>query len=284
MPEDFAALLASGVTTLARCWRLTRTDGVVVALTEHDDDLTVDGTAFRAIGGVAAAEMTAGLGFAVDGSEVSAALTSDLLDEADLAAGLFDGAAAELLLADWSAPTRFVLLRRFHVGEVRREDGAFTAELRSPADRLNEIRGRRFTSACDADLGDARCGIDLTLAAYRAAGTVLAVEGASLMAVSGLAAFASGWFGAGRFVLASGPAAGFACEVKTHRIEAGTVRIELWQRPPETLAAGDGFVVTAGCDKSFATCRDRFGNGRNFRGCPHMPGNDRILQIARAGG
>lgn len=32
-----------------------------------------------------------------------------------------------------------------------------------------------------------------------------------------------------------------------------------------------------GCDKRFATCRDRFGNTLNFRGFPYMIGNDVLL-------
>jgi uncharacterized phage protein (TIGR02218 family) len=43
------------------------------------------------------------------------------------------------------------------------------------------------------------------------------------------------------------------------------------------VSAGDGFAVTPGCDKTFATCRDRFVNSVNFRGFPHMPGNDAAL-------
>lgn len=31
------------------------------------------------------------------------------------------------------------------------------------------------------------------------------------------------------------------------------------------------------CNKQFATCRDIFGNAANFRGFPHMPGNDAII-------
>ena len=53
--------------------------------------------------------------------------------------------------------------------------------------------------------------------------------------------------------------------------------IELWQAPPEAIAAGDMFTVTAGCDKRFATCRDRFANGVNFRGFPTIPGNDFVI-------
>jgi uncharacterized phage protein (TIGR02218 family) len=33
-------------------------------------------------------------------------------------------------------------------------------------------------------------------------------------------------------------------------------------------------IITAGCDKSFATCKARFDNGINFRGFPHVPGSD----------
>lgn len=31
------------------------------------------------------------------------------------------------------------------------------------------------------------------------------------------------------------------------------------------------------CDKRFATCRDVFANAENFRGFPHMPGNDAVI-------
>jgi hypothetical protein len=45
--------------------------------------------------------------------------------------------------------------------------------------------------------------------------------------------------------------------------------------------AGDAFTVTAGCDKHFATCQAKFANAVNFRGFPHMPGNDFVTAVAR---
>ncbi|MEZ0215323.1 MAG: DUF2163 domain-containing protein [Xanthobacteraceae bacterium] len=284
LPAPLAAALASGVTTLARCWRISRSDGVVLGLTDHDRDLTVDGTLFRAAGGVAGAENASSLGFAVDGSELSAALAADVLEEADLTAGRFDGAAAELLLADWQAPEVFVRLRRFRLGEVRREGGAFAAELRAPADAMAETRGRLFGASCAADLGDARCGIDLADPAFRAAGTAAAVEGSSVLVAAGLDGFDAEHFTRGRIAFTTGANSGWAVEVKAHRVEAGTVRLELWQRPPELMAAGDAFMVTAGCDKRFASCRERFANTLNFRGFPHMPGNDFVVRVAVPGG
>ncbi|WP_371345281.1 DUF2163 domain-containing protein [Ancylobacter sp. IITR112] len=284
IPEGLAASLAGGVTTLARCWRITRRDGVVVALTEHDEDLAVDGTLFRAAAGASGSEDAAALGFAVGGGEMAAALTSELIDDADLDAGRYDGAGIELILADWSAPEHFLLLRRAHLGEVRRSEGSFTAELRGLSSALNVVRGRLFTAGCDADLGDGRCRIDLAGPAYTGHGTVSAAEGPGLIVAEGLGAFAGGWFTQGRLVFTGGASAGFATEVKAHTVSAaGDVRLELWQRPPVTPVPGESFTVTAGCDKRFATCRDRFANTLNFRGFPHMPGNDAVLRVATPG-
>ena len=43
------------------------------------------------------------------------------------------------------------------------------------------------------------------------------------------------------------------------------------------------FTVTAGCDKTYPTCRDRFANVVNFGGFPHMPGNDFALSYPNQG-
>ena len=42
------------------------------------------------------------------------------------------------------------------------------------------------------------------------------------------------------------------------------------------MPPGDAFTITAGCDKQFATCQAKFANAVNFRGFPHMPGNDYV--------
>ena len=42
-------------------------------------------------------------------------------------------------------------------------------------------------------------------------------------------------------------------------------------------------TLTAGCDKTLSICANRFANAANFRGFPHMPGNDFIIQVARPG-
>jgi uncharacterized phage protein (TIGR02218 family) len=104
-----------------------------------------------------------------------------------------------------------------------------------------------------------------------------------MFTVAGLGGFAEGLFNAGRLHWSSGGNAGLAMEIKLHRVVAGEVRLALWQAMAEPIAVGDTFTVTAGCDKSFATCRDRFANADNFRGFPHIPGNDFVMSYPTVG-
>jgi uncharacterized phage protein (TIGR02218 family) len=283
VPAALQAKLDTGVTTLCRCWIVRRRDGVVLGFTDHDRDLVVDGTACRAGTGFAAAEATSRFGLAVDAAEVGGALADDSLNEADLVAGLFDAADIETWLVDWSDPSSRMQLAWARLGEVRREGAAFSVELRGPADRLAQENGRLYTARCAADLGDARCGVDLAAPTLKGEGTVATPASQSSFVASGLDAFADGVFTAGRLHWTSGANLGIAIEIKVHRLEQGATRLWLWQAMPEVVAAGDTFVITAGCDKSFDVCRDRFANHVNFRGFPHIPGNDYIVRYPAAG-
>jgi uncharacterized phage protein (TIGR02218 family) len=283
VPSALQARLSSGVTTLCRCWRIVRGDGIVLGFTDHDEDVTVDGTLCRAGTGLSGSEATAQLGLAVDSSEICGALADDSLSEADLAAGLYDAASIELFLVDWSEPALFVLLSKGRIGEVRREGPAFSAEMRGLADRLNEPSGRRYTATCSADLGDGRCGIDLTDPRFVGSGAVSILSGTSSFSATGLDSFADTWFTAGKLTWTGGANAGLAVEVKSHRVTDGVATFVLWLAMPEPVAGGDAFSVTAGCDKRFETCRERFDNVVNFRGFPHIPGNDFVTRYAVAG-
>jgi uncharacterized phage protein (TIGR02218 family) len=283
VPPALQAKLDSGVTTLCRCWVLTRRDGVVQGFTDHDQDIVFDGVSCRAGTGLTRSEATQQLGLAVDGGDISGALNHDTLNEADLAAGRYDAAKVETWLVDWSEPALNVLLAKSVLGEVRREGAAFTAELRGLAHRLQEESGRLYTATCSADLGDQRCTVDLTDADFRGSGAILALTDTSVFTASDLDGFDDGWFTAGRLIWTSGANAGLAIEVKVHRVTADGVTIALWQQPPEPLAPGDTFTLTAGCDKRFATCRERFDNSVNFRGFPHIPGNDFVVSYPVAG-
>jgi uncharacterized phage protein (TIGR02218 family) len=272
IPDGLAAHLARAATTLCRCWSLTRRDGLVLGFTDHDRPLAFDGVTFQETTGLEAAEGEAELGFAVGGGEVSGAFAAVGLNEADLARGLYDDARVSIWLVNWADVSQRLLLETGFVGEIRRGDHAFTAEVRGLAKAFDEERGRLYTRACSADLGDARCGVTLT----PVAGTVSTTDGRLLLSAPALAAFPDAHFTGGRLVFTGGGNVGFVTEVKRHAAD-GLGTLALWQAPPAPIMAGDALQVTAGCDKSFSTCRTKFGNGINFRGFPHMPGNDFII-------
>ena len=283
IPSGLAAHLAGGVTTLCRCFRLVRADGVVLGFTDHDRALAFDGTDYEPAGGLEASEDVTATGFATGGLEVAGALTSERISADDLAAGLYDAAEVTMHLVNWADPEERLLLRKGRLGEVTREDGAFRAEIRGLAAALDQPNGRTFRQTCDADLGDARCGVDVTAAAFRGPGTVIGASDRRRFTASGLGAFAGLWFERGRLAWTDGANAGLAAEVRLHRLSGGVATIALWQPAARAIAAGDGFTITAGCDKRFGTCRTRFDNHLNFRGFPHMPGNDFVLFVARSG-
>ena len=279
LPDGLQAHLDGGATTLCWCWKLTRRDGLVQGFTDHDRALMFDGVTYDAVSGFGASQIESGLGLAVDNLTLAGALSSATLNETDLAAGLYDDAGIEIWRVNWTDPGQRVLMRAGTLGEVTRNDSAFQAEIRGLAQALNQPVGRVFGHLCDADLGDGRCGVTLTASS----GAVAAVYDNRRFSVSGLGAFASGWFDGGRLAFTDGANAGSAMEVKRHAAAGGIVTIELWQTMSQTVAPDDAFTLTPGCDKQFATCKNRFSNAVNFRGFPFMPGNDAVVAAPAAG-
>ena len=279
LSPGLAAHLSQDATTLCHCWKVLRRDGVALGFTDHDRDVTLNAFVYAAHSGLEASEAEAALGFAVGGGAVSGALVADVLNEIDLANGAYDGASVETWLVNWADASQNLLLDVHVLGEVRRSDRAFTAETRSLAHQLDQERGRIYQSACSADLGDARCGVALASNAYTAAGAVAATDG-RLSITATLPGYASGWFVNGRVTFASGANAGLHAQVKEHRSDGTGQSLTLWSPLVRPITVGDAFTAVAGCNKRFDTCLNKFANAVNFRGFPHMPGNDHVVAYA----
>lgn len=284
LPTGLRSHLAAGSTTLSWCWRLTRADGTVYGFTDHDHDLAFDGTVFEAASGYSGTDICTSVGLSVDNLNATGALQSARLDEAALASGLFDGAGVEIWRVNWAASGQRILLMSGSIGEVKRGASAFSAELRGLAHYLSQESGRNYQYACDACFGDARCSVDANIPPNTATGTVSTASTRHLFTASGLETFEIGWFEGGMVTWKSGDNPGQAIEVKSHTSgAAGLAQIELWRGAAFTINPDDQFVITAGCDKTFSTCRVKFRNGNNFRGFPHIPGNSYVLTTPSAG-
>jgi uncharacterized phage protein (TIGR02218 family) len=136
--------------------------------------------------------------------------------------------------------------------------------------------GEVYAPDCSADLGDARCGVDL--AALEETGTVIAVTSATAFAT--VLSQATGWYDGGELTWTGGANAGQTVAVRSW--DAGTGMLSLFLPALYPMQAGDAFTIRPGCDKSFATCQAKFDNVVNFGGFPHVPGTDQVLSYPDA--
>lgn len=282
--EALYAHLAQGTTTVARAWALRRRDGAVFGFTDHDRDLAFEGIVFRADTGMTARALMQTTGLSVDNTEAVGALSSAAVSEADLLAGRFDGAEVRAWLVNWAEPEARVLQFRGTIGEIVRAGGAFRAELRGLTEALNQSQGRAYQRGCSAVLGDGQCRFDLDRPGYAADWPVLAAVEGRLFRFADPGGFPERWFEKGRLRVLDGPAAGAIGLIKNDRSEAGARIIELWERVGADPRPGDRVRLEPGCDKRAETCRTKFNNFLNFRGFPHVPGEDWLISYPVSSG
>lgn len=272
--EDLLSHLGTGTTTVCQCWSVTRKDGAVLGFTDHDRDLAFDGITFKAASGMTARALQQSTGLSVDNTEALGALSDASVSEADLLAGRFDAAAVQNWLVNWQDVSQRMVQFRGSFGEVTRSAGAFRAELRGLSEALNQVQGLAYQKTCSAVLGDGRCGFNLDQPGFSVATPVLAVEAPGIYRIAPQVGIADAWFQRGRALVQTGAAAGLIGLVKFDREDGATRRVELWVDFPQAPVLGDVIRLEAGCDKVAATCQVKFSNFNQFRGFPHIPGED----------
>lgn len=284
MNDNLKAHLETGLTTLAHAWAIERTDGVILGFTDHDRDLTFDGITFRADTGLSALALSQSTGLSVDNTEALGALNDLSIREDEIEQGRFDSAAVRAWLVNWTDVDQRWLQFRGSIGELRRTDGGFQAELRGLTEALNRPLGRVFQKPCTAVLGDLDCGFDTTTPGYSIDLAVESADRSRIFQWEGFNGFEANWFARGRFEVLDGPAAGLWGMVKHDRLD-GTIRtIELWEPIRSLISAGETVRISAGCDKRSETCRLKFQNLANFRGFPDLPGDDWLMAVPKKTG
>ncbi|MCC1481446.1 DUF2163 domain-containing protein [Roseibaca sp. Y0-43] len=274
--------LATGTTTVARAWALVRADGQTLGFTDHDRDMRFQGITFRAEAGLTARALEQVTGLAVDNSEAVGALRDAGLTEADILAGRYDGAELTIWEVNWQDVAERRVLFRGSLGEITRSGAAFRAELRGLSEALGQQGGRVYHASCSAVLGDGACRFDTGQTGFSAE-VALAGMAEDVLLFDGLDSFTPGWFTHGRITALSGAAEGLVALIRLDRAQGARRQITLWDSLRAPVATGDLFRLEAGCDKQAATCRNKFANFLNFRGFPHIPGEDWLTAYPKAG-
>lgn len=288
------AHLDQETTTLATCVKLTRRDGVILGYTTHDQPLTLDcdglgDVTYQPQGGYKRSAIESQLGLTADTVELEGLIEDEAITEEDLLTGLYDQAELKFMQVNWSNLTQGVLkLRRGYVGRITLHRDTYVAEIRGLMDAYSTVIGELYTPDCRADLGDARCQVDLDTPEFTVACTVAAVapsqpgDGGTHQCqvtpdLSHLMPELDGipWFALGTATWLTGANSGTAGEVKTWDASTSTATLFLPTAFP--IVSGDTLTLTVGCDKRRTTCVRRFQNVANFRGEPFIPGLDNAL-------
>lgn len=292
IPAELLAHLGGDVTKITLCWQVTRTDNVMILGTEEARDVEIEigdyAGIYRSRAAITGSSIQSSSGLEVDNLEVSGTLPA--MDEeilavidlsaADMEAGLLDEAAVALFLVNWEEPDQGQLtLRVGTLGKLSRTaEGQYRAELRGLTQQLRQVIIRTYGLKCDAELADSRCGV--SIAARIAAGEVTSVVDKKYFSSTLTGGDTDpGSFIGGMLTWLSGENAGFRMEVKRDAFDDVFGNVELYEPMAREIQAGDTFTVAPGCDKTLATCRDRFDNVVNHRGYPLIPGRDKVVRF-----
>ena len=261
------------LTSIALCWTLERADGAGVALTSHDRMLVREAVSFDPSPGMVPASIKRSLGLDPNTSEVNGAFSSDLLDDEDLALGRWDGAAMQLTALDWRHDGADAIhLLGGEIGPMSLAGAGYSVELLGAAARLDAPVCPSTSPECRAQFGDERCRVDLAGRSIRA--TIVKSEGTALM----LSGDVEERFAMGRLRYLSGD----NCGVRTTVLSVDGANLRVRDLPRASIEAGCRVELVEGCDKRLATCSSRFDNAVNFRGEPHLPGNDLLTRYPGA--
>jgi uncharacterized phage protein (TIGR02218 family) len=259
---------------MADLYTITLKAGTVLRYTTWDTTLKVLGNTF--LTGPPSIERTAieeQLGLDVSTIEVTVtASPSDLISGVPIlqaiGMGLFDGAAfkIERLFMD-SNNQQIGTVIRFAgfigpVDELARSYAKITVN--SGTELLSmQLPAIILQPGCTNTLFDARCG--LSKATFAESNIVQA--GSTVNKLISLSAKADGYYDNGQLAFTSGANAGLVKAVKQFLGQQFTFNSPL----PFAPSAGDAFTAYPGCDKTQATCTNKFSNLVNFEGFPYVP-------------
>ena len=251
----------------AWCWKVTRTDGMVLGFTSHDEDIEYNGVVYKASTGFAPTAVSTSGDMAVDNLDAEGMLRGGAITAEDLRKGIYTNAAIEVFLINYqNTKDEIFMLRKGTLGEVTYGKNGFKAEIRGLMEAYQQQSGKVYQKSCRVALGSKECGMYMPNWTYTGTVTGIQEDGSFVIDVKK----AEDFFDYGVIAWQTGKNAGSSMEVKKYY---STGKTELFLPMAYAVGLGDTFQITAGCDGNATTCRNRFNNLSNFRGEPYIIGN-----------
>lgn len=260
--------------TVAICVKIVPLTGSTIGFTSHDHDILISGVTYRTVTGVAASQLETATGAHAANLELTTILSANGITEAELNTPKWSAAAFEVFLVNYEDLTMGEEV--YAAGKL----GQFkihvplTATVEAMGHNnalLNQI-GRLIEPLCDADFGDARCGLNLVSLGFVHTGKLITTVTSTLIfRVASLVGVGADYFTNGHILVESGSNSGLGkFEVKSFDNANG--EFVLQRAAPYTLTTSDTITATRGCRKRAAEdCAAAFSNILNFRGFNWIP-------------
>ncbi len=267
--------LTNDISTLATCWKIICRNGIVLGFTDHDADIEHASRLYHASSGFTPTALASNSALSVNNIDIEGMLDSALITSEDISAGVYDYAEIEIFMVDYTQPDEgSIHLKTGWIGEITVNNGRFVAELRGLTQNLNTHIGALYSPTCRAQFGDAQCGVTMTT--RTATGHITSVTSRRVFRDTARTETTE-TYRYGIITFTSGANANISREIRLYQA-AGIFTLLL--PLPYDLTVGDAYSVIQGCDRTFSTCCNRFNNAVNFRGEPHVPGLDKIMETA----
>lgn len=204
----------------------------------------------------------------------------------DFAARRFDGAEiTEYLAYVDTAWKGYITYDLYHIESTAFDGAIWRASCVGLSALIGEAAGAVWGPVCRADVfsvGPGKCNADPTPWTFTS--VIGEIYTDRLHFLGNDLPAADGVLNDGKLVWTSGNNIGIYSDVRlaVEIVPAGHQEITLQTRTPLPMQIGDGFIVSAGCNKlagigasaGVGHCKPRYGNLANFQGEPHIPGRD----------
>lgn len=272
-------------TAAVQCWRIERTDGVVLRYTTHDRTVTLNGESYSPCASLSASAVQNTIEQGDAGTvDLVGILSTNDVNEVDLWAGRYEGAQVQVWRVHWDGSEPPLLESEGIAGKLEFGMTNYRIEVSTAADRLQQ---RPIVSpvmpTCRFKFGDSRCSFDVE--SLRVTGVVTALPAQNVHTNAKRRAFtddtrgeAADYFLLGRLTWTSGRNSGLQADVRQH-LAGGSFVLE---KPMQyEIELGDGYSVIPGCMRTQAACI-AFGNEDNFGGFSLLSGDDKLADTPKA--
>jgi len=295
---------------LTRCMKITREDGEIYRVTEHDQTLTIhegvfDGSSdpwdnaevYSPVDGWDASNARAEAAMKEANIELTGVFGGTLVTSSDIQAGLWDMATIDDFRVDWRYPWHGVIRHQvYRLGDFKYDNEVWVAQAYNRYSEFQKKSGNVYRKLCHHAFGNAACGVN-TSNPGTTVFKCLVEDGngdssyniTMQFDIPGDAASYDGaddqeddFFAMGHIVWTTGDNKGQIYPVRSNTKTGRILDLRFPTRVP--FADGDRFDVYAGCDKARATCRDVYSNMENYGGFTFIPGTATLMKTGQMGG